>query len=269
MPKKPNTADVRYTVILDNCGNPDRGQDPSRRLPGTVRQVVSIADFAAASKACRDYIEENDLGGGNWTGGEIRENGKIVGRVAYNGTVWPPGEFAVGMKPLWPEPEAEPKPKDPLEWETSQVDTPFGPILIGGCFRIGNVKSIEGKFVVDGQHYEFMTFATFEEGGLKEIQSHNLLKNGVFSDTVVPPKKVPKKVKDAIRKAVARWASVPANMALIVRNEIKDQKKSIQHVERQIASYEQQLAKSRDELATHQAQIAQLEEKASQLESGS
>ena len=109
-----------------------------------------------------------------------------------------------------------------------------------GCFRIGNVKSVEGKFSADGQHYGFMTFATFDESGLKDIQSHNLLKNGVYSETVATSKTV----QDAIRKAVATWASVPANIALIVRNEIKDQKKSIQHVERQIASYEQQLAKA-------------------------
>jgi hypothetical protein len=103
-------------------------------------------------------------------------------------------------------PQEAPKPKDPLEWETAQADTPFGSILVGGCFRIGNVKSVEGKFSVDGQHYEFMTFATFEESGLKDIQSHNLLKNGVYSDTVAPSKKV----QNAIQKAVAAWASVPA-----------------------------------------------------------
>jgi hypothetical protein len=262
MTKKNNTTEPRYTVILDNCGNPDRAQDSSRRLPGTVRKVVPVEDFAAASKACRDYIEENDLGSGNWTGGDIRENGKVVAKVSYNGTVWPPGEFAIGMKPLWPEPKEEaPKPKDPLEWETAQVETPFGPILVGGCFRIGNVKSVEGKFSVAGQHYEFMTFATFDEGGLKDIQSHDLLKNGVYSDTVAPPKEV----RDAIWTAVAAWASVPANMALIVRNEIKDQKKSIEHVERQIVSHEQQLAKAREELAGHQAEILNLEEKAAQF----
>jgi septal ring factor EnvC (AmiA/AmiB activator) len=110
-----------------------------------------------------------------------------------------------------------------------------------------------------------MTYASFEESGLKEIQSHSLLKNGVFSDSVATPKNV----KDAIQASIAAWATVPANMALIVRNEIKDQKKSIQYVERQIASYEQQLAKARDDLAGHQAQIVELEEKASRLASSS
>jgi hypothetical protein len=105
--KKNNTAEPRYTVILDNRGNPDRDQDASRRLPGTLRKVVAVDDFPAASKACRDYIEENDLGGGNWTGGDIRENGKVVAKVSYNGTVWPPGGFAIGMKPLWPEPKED------------------------------------------------------------------------------------------------------------------------------------------------------------------
>ncbi len=108
-----------------------------------------------------------------------------------------------------------------------------------------------------------MTHATFEEAGLKDLQTFNLLRNGVYSDAVAPPKMV----KDAIQAAVTAWASVPANMALIVRNEIKDQKKSVQHVERQIASFEQQLAKAQHELAVHNAQITRLEEQATQYES--
>ena len=38
--------------------------------------------------ACRPDIEQDDLGGGNWSGGQLFEAGRQVARVAYNGRVW-------------------------------------------------------------------------------------------------------------------------------------------------------------------------------------
>ena len=38
--------------------------------------------------ACRADIEQDDLGGGNWSGGQIFEAGRQVARVSYNGRVW-------------------------------------------------------------------------------------------------------------------------------------------------------------------------------------
>ena len=58
-------------------------------------------------------------------------------------------------------------------------------------------------------------------------------------------------------------------MALIVRNEIKDQARSIQVFENQIVNYEQLLTKARAEIAVHQAEIAKLQATAVRLESGS
>ncbi|MCB8823180.1 hypothetical protein [Microvirga rosea] len=91
--KNLSSSEARYTVVLDTCGNPDRGQDPSRRDPGAIRKVVPIEEFATASKVCRGYIEHNDRGSANWTAGEIQENGQIVGKISCNGTVWPPGNL--------------------------------------------------------------------------------------------------------------------------------------------------------------------------------
>ncbi len=77
-----------YSVTLSSCGNPDFRQDPSRSLPGVRKKTVKVCSMADASKACRKYIDDHELGGGNWTGGEISLDGKAVARVSYNGRVW-------------------------------------------------------------------------------------------------------------------------------------------------------------------------------------
>ena len=91
-------------VILANRGNPDHGDDPSRPVPGKPQdRAVEVADLAAASVACRRYISELELGGGEWAGGEIVERGRVVGHVSYNGKVWakPGREWRPGDRPLY------------------------------------------------------------------------------------------------------------------------------------------------------------------------
>ena len=85
-------ASQPYTVLLSSAANPDiaggywQGGGPTRP------RRVPVADFAEASRVVLQYISDNELGGGNWTGGEIRDlAGTVVGRVSYNGRVWPPG----------------------------------------------------------------------------------------------------------------------------------------------------------------------------------
>ena len=83
----------QYRVSLASVGNPDFGQDPSRALFGAApdqwQEVGSIAD---AASACLRFIDENELGGGNWAGGDVVDaTGRTVARVSYNGRVWLPG----------------------------------------------------------------------------------------------------------------------------------------------------------------------------------
>ncbi len=75
---------------------------------------VEVDDIAAAQAAVREFIEENDLGGGNWTGdaGKVREAiaGKYLGRISYNGRFWDTGsdygrERTVRATPI-PQPSA-------------------------------------------------------------------------------------------------------------------------------------------------------------------
>ncbi len=79
-----------YRVILANAGNPDLGQCPDHALFGVGSGKVSVTTLNDASQTCRKYIDENGLGGGNWVGGDVTSDGKVVARVSYNGRVWLP-----------------------------------------------------------------------------------------------------------------------------------------------------------------------------------
>jgi hypothetical protein len=81
------------TVVLCAMGNPDRGQDPMRPLYGVPRSTPGVRSLAEASAKCSEFIAEHDLGGGNWTGGEVWERNpagdtKLIARISYNGRVW-------------------------------------------------------------------------------------------------------------------------------------------------------------------------------------
>jgi hypothetical protein len=90
-------------VILDNCGNPDFGQNPNHRIPGTEKRKHEVSSYDEASAVCMKYISEYDLGGGNWRGGQIYDNDVQVAHVSYNGRVWEGlnGNWKPGLKPLW------------------------------------------------------------------------------------------------------------------------------------------------------------------------
>jgi hypothetical protein len=80
---------VSYTVTLAAVGNPDRRQ-PTGRLRGVPNLTARCDTLEECSTEVRTYIEENDLGGGNWDGGEVRDgSGKFLGSISYNGRYWP------------------------------------------------------------------------------------------------------------------------------------------------------------------------------------
>ena len=79
-----------FTVTCCSRGNPDFKQDPNR--PISPREVHLFGgNMTDACHMVRDYIKAWDLGGGNWVGeaGEVHdEQGKLVGRISYNGQFW-------------------------------------------------------------------------------------------------------------------------------------------------------------------------------------
>ena len=78
---------MRYAVTLKSCGNPDRRQNPYEDMsPARAHWANSIEE---CQEAVRAYIEEWNLGGGNWTGGNVyNDNGEYVGHISYNGRFW-------------------------------------------------------------------------------------------------------------------------------------------------------------------------------------
>ena len=86
-------------VILASRGNPDHRQDPSRSVWGCEPdRKVEVESLREASMECRKFIDENELGGGNWYGGQVfDDDDKWIADVSYNGRVWahPTGEEIV------------------------------------------------------------------------------------------------------------------------------------------------------------------------------
>ncbi len=84
-------------LTLSNRGNPDYQQDPRRPLPGTPKdQLVPCGSLSLARQLCLHYIRTHELGGGNWTGGDVyrlspcRKTRTLVARISYNGRIWAP-----------------------------------------------------------------------------------------------------------------------------------------------------------------------------------
>jgi len=61
---------VTLMLRLDSCGNPDYRQDPDRSLIGVVGGLVVVDTLEEAKSKCKTFVEDNELGSGNWAGGQ-------------------------------------------------------------------------------------------------------------------------------------------------------------------------------------------------------
>ncbi len=76
-------------VLLDSAGNPDYGQDPARPfLYCEKSKAVEVGSLKEASERCSQFIDANNLGGGNWVGGQVFDGDFLIAEVSYNGRVW-------------------------------------------------------------------------------------------------------------------------------------------------------------------------------------
>lgn len=83
-----NPAPEGYSIFLRAVPNNDFGaksHEANVDVPGRWVPVHSLVD---ARRKALDFIRAWDLGGGNWIGGEVASDGKVVARVSYNGRVW-------------------------------------------------------------------------------------------------------------------------------------------------------------------------------------
>lgn len=81
-----------YKVILSACGNPDHNESAfhcvvnGKYVKGRIAKASSIAGCVTITQ---NYITNNDLGAGNWTGGKVYDkDDNYVGRISYNGRFW-------------------------------------------------------------------------------------------------------------------------------------------------------------------------------------
>lgn len=84
-------------VECKSVGNPDFDQDPTSAI--SLPAYYPVNTLEQASQVCRQYIQDNNLGGGNWTGGNVYDvTGKIVAHVSYNGRIWESPDWSEGVK---------------------------------------------------------------------------------------------------------------------------------------------------------------------------
>lgn len=254
-------------VTLRSVGNPDYGQDETRPMPGVPNEFVEAADFAAASKACRDYIERHGLGSGNWAGGTIYDDANVeVGRVSYNGKIWAPGPWVNGSEPIWPSPEGErkrkAKEKSPFEWESATVEVEgYGTFELSGCLRRANVKATD-TFRIDGVRHDFNQTAHFSEDG--SVQGPTLV--SFMRDGRYDQMGGNDVAESAVQAALKSWAEEPENLAMILRNEIKDNMRDVHRIDTVVlphakAAYEEKLAQGNKEKAEHVARAEAAQER--------
>lgn len=78
-----------FTVQLSSVGNIDHGEDSHSPMPGVPNKTSSVPSLIKAAQACSVYIANFELGGGNWSGGLVKnKDGKAVAEISYNGRIW-------------------------------------------------------------------------------------------------------------------------------------------------------------------------------------
>lgn len=84
---------MMYAVELKSVGNIDHGENPNAPVPGVPDQMMVCTSIEDCQQCVEEYIEEYDLGAGNWAGGNVYEYlGKLIGYISYNGRFWPKEE---------------------------------------------------------------------------------------------------------------------------------------------------------------------------------
>lgn len=78
---------MKYAVTLKSCGNIDIGQNPFETISPT--HIYTADSIEECQQVVRNYIERWNLGGSNWTGGDVYDGlGNLIGNISYNGRFW-------------------------------------------------------------------------------------------------------------------------------------------------------------------------------------
>lgn len=81
---------MKYKVILNSCGNIDYGENPFQSMYGVPKKIEYCNSIEECQKKVRDYIDEYELGSGQWNGGEVyNDKDEYLGHISYNSRFWP------------------------------------------------------------------------------------------------------------------------------------------------------------------------------------
>ena len=85
-----------YEVELSAESNPDFEKSSHEGSVNIKSHKVKAKSIENARDVVMSFIMENDLGGGNWSGGNVYKNGEKIGHVSYNGRYWDDTKMAKG-----------------------------------------------------------------------------------------------------------------------------------------------------------------------------
>jgi hypothetical protein len=78
-------------LLLASCGNPDHYQDPYQPMWGCEdNQKVEVESIEDAARKCVEFVRYNNLGGGNWIGGQVLNNNEVIARIQHTGVIFLP-----------------------------------------------------------------------------------------------------------------------------------------------------------------------------------
>ena len=77
-----------YEVTLSAEPNPDFDIDSHEANVSIPEKRVKVDSLEEARDVVMNFIRNNDLGSGNWTGGAVYQNGEQIATISYNGRVW-------------------------------------------------------------------------------------------------------------------------------------------------------------------------------------
>jgi len=84
---KLETINYAFAVVCKSLGNPVYLQNELESV--SPENMFSSNTLDEASKICREYILNFNLGGGNWAGGQVYHPKKgLIANISFNGKVW-------------------------------------------------------------------------------------------------------------------------------------------------------------------------------------
>lgn len=84
-----NLKEDVFEVTLEAVGNPDyEGYDYRGRMFHVKPSKAICSSIEECQKKVEEFIDEYNLGGGNWSGGEVFKNNEFIGYISYNTRFW-------------------------------------------------------------------------------------------------------------------------------------------------------------------------------------